>query len=216
MSLASKNIILASDFVSLKARVKAEMNRRCHSGSLTSYAGTNYDYSVTPASNGKILPEHLNKLTTPVNAISNCGIAEKQSGDVIPALDDFNTKLSSHEAFPMRGSGTDCASSCSGLCSSGCWNSCSGCGGSCSYSCSGGCDNTCSGGCDGSCGGACWKDGCTSNCTAACRMDCTGGCSGCSATCRSCAGVCGNGCGYNCGGNCRGGSQDTHNPGTGA
>ena len=83
MSLASKNVILASDFVSLKARVKAEMNRRCRSGSLTSYAGTNYDYSVTPASNGKILPEHLNKLTTPVNAISDCGIAEKHSGDVI-------------------------------------------------------------------------------------------------------------------------------------
>lgn len=186
MSLASKNVILASDFVSLKARVKDEMNRRCRSGSLTSYAGTNYDYSVTPASNGKILPEHLNKLTTPVNAISNCGIAEKQSGDVIPALDDFDTKLSSHEAFPMRGSGTDCASSCSGLCSSGCWNSCSGCGGSCSYSCNGGCDNTCSGGCDGSCtggcdgscGGACWRDGCTSNCTATCRMDCNYSCKG--------------------------------------
>ena len=196
MSLASKNVILASDFVSLKARVKAEMNRRCRSGSLTSYAGTNYDYSVTPASNGKILPEHLNKLTTPVNAISDCGIAEKQSGDVIPALDDFDTKLSSHEAFPMRGSGTDCASSCSGLCSSGCWNSCSGCGGSCSYdcsgcsgTCSGSCSGSCSGGCDGSCGGACWRDGCTSNCTAACRMDCTGGCSSCRGKCTgSCQG----------------------------
>ena len=196
MSLASQNIILASDFVSLKARVKAEMNRRCYSGSLTSYAGTSYDYSVTPASNGKILPEHLNKLTTPVNAISNCGISEKQSGDVIPALDDFNTKLSSHEAFPMRGSGTDCASGCSGLCSSGCWNSCSGCGGSCSYdctgcsgTCSGGCDGSCSGGCSTSCGGACWRDGCTSNCTAACRMDCTGGCSSCRGKCTgSCQG----------------------------
>ena len=196
MSLASKNVILASDFVSLKARVKAEMNRRCRSGSLTSYAGTSYDYSVTPASNGKILPEHLNKLTTPVNAISNCGISEKQSGDVIPALDDFNTKLSSHEAFPMSGSGTDCASGCSGLCSSGCWNSCSGCGGSCSYdcsgcsgTCSGSCSASCSGGCDGSCGGACWRDGCTSNCTAACRMDCTGGCSSCRGKCTgSCQG----------------------------
>ena len=191
MSLASKNVILASDFVSLKARVKAEMNRRCRSGSLTSYAGTSYDYSVTPVSNGKILPEHLNKLTTPVNAISNCGISEKQSGDVIPALDDFDTKLSSHEAFPMRGSGTDCASGCSGLCSSGCWNSCSGCGGSCSYdcsgcsgTCSGGCDTTCSGGCDGSCGTSCWRDGCTSNCTATCRMDCN----------YSCRGGCGGGC----------------------
>ena len=213
MSLASKNVILASDFVSLKARVKAEMNRRCRSGSMTSYAGTSYDYSVTPASNGKILPEHLNKLTTPVNAISNCGIAEKQSGDVIPALDDFDAKLSSHEAFPIRGSGTDCASSCSGLCSSGCWNSCSGCGGSCSYSCSGGCDTGCSGcegcgsgcsaGCAPTCAGGCWNDGCTSNCTAACRMDCTGGCGGgCGTSCRrgcsaSCSPSCANGPGIN-------------------
>lgn len=216
MALASNNIVLASDFVSLKARVKAEMNRRCRVGSLTAYAGTNYDYTVTPATGGVIKSEHLQKLTTPVNAIANTGIAQGDPGTVISALDAFDTKLTAHENYPMRGSGTDCASSCSGLCSSGCWNSCSGCGGSCSYSCSGGCDNTCSGGCDGSCGTSCWRDGCTSNCTAACRMDCTGGCSGCSATCRSCAGVCGNGCGYNCGGNCRGGSRDTTNPGTGA
>ena len=167
MALASNNIVLASDFVSLKARVKAEMNRRCRVGSLTAYAGTNYDYTVTPATGGVIKSEHLQKLTTPVNAIANTGIAQGDPGTVISALDAFDTKLTAHENYPMRGSGTDCASSCSGLCSSGCWNSCSGCGGSCSYSCSGSCDGSCSGGCDGSCsggcstscGGACWRDG---------------------------------------------------------
>ena len=197
MALNSQNQILASDFVSLKARVKAEMNRRCRSGSLTAYAGSAYDYSVVPANGVIVKPEHLNKLVVPINAISPSGYTEKAAGDAVPELATLDAKLAAHEAYPMRGSGSDCASGCSGLCSSGCYNTCSGCGGSCSYdcsgcsgTCSGGCDTTCSGSCSGSCGGACWRDGCTSNCTAACRMDCTGGCKGncgsmCSTNCRT-------------------------------
>lgn len=197
MALNSQNQILASDFVSLKARVKAEMNRRCRSGSLTAYAGAAYDYSVVPANGVIVKPEHLNKLVIPINAISPSGYTEKAAGDAVPELATLDAKLAAHEAYPMRGSGSDCASGCSGLCSSGCYNSCSGCGGSCSYDCSGcsgtctgDCEGTCSGGCSTSCGGACWRDGCTSNCTAACRMDCTGGCKGncgsiCSTNCRT-------------------------------
>lgn len=197
MALNSQNQILASDFVSLKARVKAEMNRRCRSGSLTAYAGAAYDYSVVPANGVIVKPEHLNKLVVPINAISPSGYTEKAAGDAVPELATLDAKLAAHEAYPMRGSGSDCASGCSGLCSSGCYNSCSGCGGSCSYDCSGcsgtctgDCEGTCSGGCSTSCGGACWRDGCTSNCTAACRMDCTGGCkvncgSICSTNCRT-------------------------------
>lgn len=197
MALNSQNQILASDFVSLKARVKAEMNRRCRSGSLTAYAGAAYDYSVVPANGVIVKPEHLNKLVVPINAISPSGYTEKAAGDAVPELATLDAKLAAHEAYPMRGSGSDCASGCSGLCSSGCYNSCSGCGGSCSYDCSGctgscvgDCQGSCSGGCSTSCGGACWRDGCTSNCTAACRMDCTGGCKGncgsiCSTNCRT-------------------------------
>lgn len=197
MALNSQNQILASDFVSLKARVKAEMNRRCRSGSLTAYAGAAYDYSVVPANGVIVKPEHLNKLVVPINAISPSGYTEKAAGDAVPELATLDAKLAAHEAYPMRGSGSDCAFGCSGLCSSGCYNSCSGCGGSCSYDCSGcsgtctgDCEGTCSGGCSTSCGGACWRDGCTSNCTAACRMDCTGGCKGncgsiCSTNCRT-------------------------------
>lgn len=208
MALNSQNQILASDFVSLKARVKAEMNRRCRSGSLTAYAGTAYDYSVVPANGVIVKPEHLNKLVVPINAISPSGYTEKAAGDAVPELATLDAKLAAHEAYPMRGSGSDCASGCSGLCSSGCYNSCSGCGGSCSYDCSGcsgtctgDCQGTCSGGCSTSCGGACWRDGCTSNCTAACRMDCTGSCSGgCSGGCMSnCAKGCTTGCKGGCG-----------------
>lgn len=206
MALNSQNQILASDFVSLKARVKAEMNRRCRSGSLTAYAGTAYDYSVVPANGAIVKPEHLNKLVVPINAISPSGYTEKAAGDAVPELATLDAKLAAHEAYPMRGSGSDCASGCSGLCSSGCYNSCSGCGGSCSYDCSGcsgtctgDCQGTCSGGCSTSCGGACWRDGCTSNCTAACRMDCSGSCKG------KCTGSCIANCANNCYGGCKGG-----------
>lgn len=199
MALNSQNQILASDFVSLKARVKAEMNRRCRSGSLTAYAGAAYDYSVVPANGVIVKPEHLNKLVVPINAISPSGYTEKAAGDAVPELATLDAKLAAHEAYPMRGSGSDCASGCSGLCSSGCYNSCSGCGGSCSYDCSGcsgtctgDCEGTCSGGCSTSCGGACWRDGCTSNCTAACRMDCTGGCK------RNCGSICSTNCRTTC------------------
>lgn len=199
MALNSQNQILASDFVSLKARVKAEMNRRCRSGSLTAYAGTAYDYSVVPANGVIVKPEHLNKLVVPINAISPSGYTEKAAGDAVPELATLDAKLAAHEAYPMRGSGSDCASGCSGLCSSGCYNSCSGCGGSCSYDCSGcsgtctgDCEGTCSGGCSTSCGGACWRDGCTSNCTAACRMDCTGGCK------ENCGSICSTNCRTTC------------------
>lgn len=199
MALNSQNQILASDFVSLKARVKAEMNRRCRSGSLTAYAGAAYDYSVVPANGVIVKPEHLNKLVVPINAISPSGYTEKAAGDAVPELATLDAKLAAHEAYPMRGSGSDCASGCSGLCSSGCYNICSGCGGSCSYDCSGcsgtctgDCEGTCSGGCSTSCGGACWRDGCTSNCTAACRMDCTGGCK------ENCGSICSTNCRTTC------------------
>lgn len=207
MSLASTNAILASDFVSLKTRVKAEMNRRKYVGSLTAYAGTTYDYAVTPVSGGIVSAEHINKLVIPVNAIAASGYTAKNSGEAIPELSTFDTKLKAHESQALYGA-TDCASSCSGLCRTACSDTCSGCTGcsgcggcdtTCSGTCSGGCDGGCSGcgsgcnaGCAPTCAGGCWTDGCTSNCTAACRMDCETGCStSCGTACRRvCGGTC--------------------------
>lgn len=185
MALSSKNTVLASDYVSIKARVKAEMNRRCRSGSLTAYAGTSYDYTVAPSVKGTAKVEHYNKIIIPLRAINTTDGAEVVSKDTIMAMEPINTLLSAHENYPMRGSGTDCASGCSGLCSSGCWNSCSGCGGSCSYGCSGDCEGSCSGTCSGSCG-----DGCTATC----------------GTCRGCSTNCWGGCDSNCWGVSRTGS----------
>lgn len=196
MSLESKNSILASDFVSLKARVKAEMARRIYRGPLTSYAGTDYDYTTVPAAGGVIKTEHVNKLITPINAIAPSGYTEVSSGDPVAALKALNDSFASHEGKAYYNT-VDCASSCSGLCRGYCENTCTGCDG-CS-GCGGACSNSCSGDCEGTCTGGC-STTCTGTCSGGCRSTCSGGCSGCSATCQTCAGVCGNGCGYRCGG----------------
>ena len=198
MSLESKNSVLASDFVDLKARVKAEMARRTYQQPLNSYAGTEYDYTTVPAAGGVIKTEHVNKLITPINAIAPSGYTEASSGDPVAALKALNDFFASHEGKAFYNT-VDCANGCSGLCRGYCSNTCSGCSG-CS-GCGDSCSTSCSGGCSGSCGGACWRDGCTSNCTAACRMDCTGSCSGsCSGGCMAnCSKTCVTGCTGGCG-----------------
>ena len=49
MALSAGDKITASDYINLKNRVREEMKRRKYTGSLTAYAGSSYDYSVTPA-----------------------------------------------------------------------------------------------------------------------------------------------------------------------
>ena len=217
MSLSPNNKALASDFVSLKARVKTEMLRRNKSGSLAAYGSSSYDFTVNPEANKNMLSDQANKIIEPMNAIAPSGFSTVSAGSEVEAFDQLEAKLAVYEQEPMKyGAYSSCASGCSGLCSSGCWNSCSGCtgcsgcGGACSIGCGSGCAGECSGcgsgcnaGCAPTCAGGCWNDGCTSNCTAACRMDCTGGCGGgCGTSCRrgcsaSCSPSCANGPGIN-------------------
>ena len=199
MALNAKNLILASDFVSLKARVKAEMQRRSYYGSLASYAGTAYDYTEVPADDKIIKTEHINKLVTPMNAINTSGYSTKSAGDVIPELETLNIKLTAYEKTAIYGSVNDCASNCSGLCRTQCSNTCSGgCSGGCS-GCGGACSTSCSSSCSGSCSGNC--NGCGDGCTTSCRSDsCTAACYGnCAFVCSTdCTGGCGGGCGSSC------------------
>lgn len=177
MALNAGQQCLAQDFISFKARVKAEMQRRSYTGSLTSYASSSYDYSTPPAIGGQMKIEHINKIVVPMNAVNATGMKSQVVGDQADAMDGMNTILTNYEKFPLYGSGTDCASSCSGLCSNTCGNTCSGCGGGCGVGCSGGCYTGCYTGCDGTCSKAC-ADGCGDGCTAAC-----GSCNGCSTNC---------------------------------
>ncbi len=63
--------IKAERFTALKAKVKAEMKRRCRSGSVASYGGSAYDYTVEPETGKLIQKEHLDKLTGPMRAVNS-------------------------------------------------------------------------------------------------------------------------------------------------
>lgn len=195
MSLSAKEQCLAQEMIDLKARVKAEMNRRCHNGSLTAYAGADYDYTVAPEAGGQMFTEHVNKIVVPMNAITASGMEEQVVGDQAMAMDGIDAKLTVYEAEPMRNNATSsCSGACSGLCVGRCYNNCSGCGSSCSSNCStncgvdgcsnctgyckGGCNTTCTGGCKGTCNTECTNCGtqCSNSCVNTCRGECLGGC----------------------------------------
>ena len=184
MALTTGNPILASELVSIKARVKAEMLRRNQVGSLTAYGGSSYDYSVTPTTNGKILPEHWNKIITPMNAMVNTGMTTVSSGQKIPSLKALNDLLTQAEGYNITGNTTNCKSSCSGLCVGTCKIVCGGgCSGNCSGSCTDACTDACTG-CTGNCKGGCSK-GCKTDCAEGCAWTCNSNCSGgCKADCR--------------------------------
>lgn len=191
MALTTGNAILASELVAIKARVKAEMLRRNQVGSLTAYGGSSYDYTVTPTAGGKILPEHWNKLITPMNAMVNTGLSTVSSGQKIPPLNTINTLLTQAEGYSITGSSTNCKSSCSGLCVGTCKSTCgTGCASSCTGSCSGGCADNCGDGCSSSCGGHCSND-CSTACAKTCGENCSGSCKGgCGSACRgTCVGA---------------------------
>ena len=86
MALTTGNKYLASEFNALKARVKAEMERRQYNGPMTTYADTSYDYTVIPAADNLVLIEHMNKLVEPLNAINATGMTTVKTGDPIKAI----------------------------------------------------------------------------------------------------------------------------------
>ena len=208
MAFAANNQFLASDFIALKARVKAECLRRKYIGSVASYGGAAYDYAVIPAAGNVVLPEHLNKLTEPLNAIAPTGYNTAQKGAAIPNLTALNAFLTASESYSLTSPVTNCKSTCTGLCVGACSTTCTGCT-SCTSctgctSCSGSCSGTCSG-CSGSCSSACSRAchltcittcrsgcgaGCKGGCYDSCAVGCTGWCSGCS----SCTGTCSSTC----------------------
>ena len=198
MSLAVNNTILASDFISLKARIKAECSRRKYYGSVEKYASSQYDYTVTPVAGNAPLPEHYNKIIVPYNALSGSKLAVKTSQEVIPALKTLSDNLSTLEQISADSDSSGCKSSCTGLCQGTCT-------GTCTSGCTGSCSGTCSGSCSGGCGGACSID-CTGVCSDSCQLDCGYDCG--SMCVYSCSGDCTGGCLTGCEGSCSGGASN--------
>ena len=183
----AENHIQFDRFTQLKAKVKAEMQRRNKKGSVASYGGASYDYSDT--SGIHIKKEHYEKNIVPLRAVNSNGLpGASGTGKLVSESDlaAMEGRVAALEAVPVYSSSTGCASSCTGLCSGGC---------------SGTCHGSCTGGCSG-CGGAC---------SYGCGVGCSGGCSGCGRTCSgrceddcvdACDGTCKNNCGYGCGSRC--------------
>lgn len=185
--------ITPAHFTELKALVKTEMTRRgktegtaqnTSKGTLSTYAGTSYDYSTVPAAETKILLEHITKISQPVDAAAGTSYTPGSNASITGTmLDNIASKLSSLTATDATSSSHGCKSNCSGLCSSGCYSACSGCSNTCTGSCKGGCSG-CSGSCTGSCTSCsgcsgcsgCWDTCKNSGCTGSCSNTCTGGC----------------------------------------
>lgn len=208
--------VAAERFVQLKAKVKAEMLRRNQSGSVASYGGAAYDYSVVPASGKIIKEEHRNKNIIPMNAVNSDKVPLQTGKNTVidSQIQNMETLITAWSARSMTDrSASDCKSGCTGTCYSGCATSCyTGCSGSCKGTCTGGCTGGCSncGGCDDdcwSCGGC--DDGCYRTCESGCSGSC-GDCRGCG-TCSGCGQCCAancSGCGASCSANCAVGSHD--------
>lgn len=204
MALSEGNVILASDFIALKARVKAECKRRKYNGSVKAYAGSSYDYTVKPKNGNVPLPEHFNKIIVPMNAMVKTGRSKTKNGDLVRAMNDIDTALTKLERIAETAKNGGCKSSCTGLCQGTCSTGCSGCSGTCTGGCSSGCSGSCKGSCDWTCTKVCY-DNCDSECYGECATGCSGGCTGgCSSLCKgSCKSTCTTGCSGSCKGSCK-------------
>lgn len=192
MTITSK--ILATDFVNLKARVKAEMLRRNGTGTLAAYGAVGYDYTIAPTIGVVIKEEHYDKIRDLMANINSTTTALPALGvgSVVVAMNALEGNMTTFEAKPRAEMTTsDCSVSCTGMCITVCTTTCTGCTGTCT----GGCDATCTGSCDDTCSAAC-----ASNCSGTCSASCADNCSG------SCDTTCSGGCDYLCSG-CQGGCQ---------
>ena len=180
MAFGLNNPILAGDFNDLKARVKSECLRRKYNGSVAQYGDAAYDYTNIPSTGQLPLPEHLNKIIVPLNAIRNTGITETQSGFLVRDISYCEQLIGELEAIEQDAANSGCSASCTGLCQGTCTETCtSGCTGGCKSGCKGSCKNGCKTSCTWECGGGCdiyCTEACESNCSGGCLDGCTGGC----------------------------------------
>lgn len=177
-------MIDSATFNNLKARVKAECQRRKYTGSVASYAGTAYDFT-NPAAAGKLIRyEHYEKNAVPLTAIDGKSRTPRtriNQSDIT----EMQNSLTALEKIALTATSTGCSASCTGLCYSGCAGTCknqcgdqctgcTGCGDSCAYWCGGcgdqcqGCGNECSSDCTVLCATSCYADGCGGTCSGSC------------------------------------------------
>ena len=188
MNLNSEQLFLAEDVLQLRKLINEELVRRCHEGSLKSYATTD-DFSEKnkPQQSEITLAEQHNNLLLSLERIVGSNYFfqnqtmpdEKQKGEKINSIQimyDLLTQLSKEELGTNQSS---CNNYCSGLCKTTCTTECgksctTGCTATCKGSCSDTCYTTCIGSCHAQCAGGCGAQ-CTNSdgCFGSCKTRCT-------------------------------------------
>lgn len=185
--------VIAQEFVNLKNRVRNEMNRRNGYGSMTAYAGSEYEFTNSALADTLLRAEYMTQNHIPLKAVSTTQLPENIKNIITESdMVAMEAKITKYEAQPRNArTNNDCDAYCSGMCvsqctttcSGGCRSGCTGCSGGCSGRCSG-CGSGCSGGCSSSCGGcdnkgcgpACGRCSCNPTCYT-CGTGCSGRCS---------------------------------------
>ncbi len=164
---------LKESLPSIRARIKAEAERRNAFGSMAEMADdANYGLSESPEAGSPILAEQGRAVIDPLIFVKDFGkLRNVTQGDRIPP--DFTeaallTYVNTLESETKDGNATSCRSACTGLCIAFCT---SGCRGECTSSCGGACASNCSASCGSGCAGTC-ANSCTGNCANSCRGNC--------------------------------------------
>lgn len=118
----------------LKAKLKAECQRRNHNGSLAQYASSEYDFTNVPVAGAAILEEHGKKTVDILLQVKDKNDLQFVTKDnTIPS--GFGTDLLAYvdqlASEATEGSVSSCRGGCTGLCLGACSSGCSGCNSQC-------------------------------------------------------------------------------------
>ncbi len=144
------------EFINIKQKVKAEMNRRnlnnssTNYNSLAAYGGTSFDFSNAPVA-GEVINSEIGEKT--INLLYQVEDLENvefvQQNNKLPsdtAVSGLSTYVDNLASESMLGDTSSCRGACSGLCAGSCIGGCNGCSGACNTGCMG-CTATCGTGC---------------------------------------------------------------------
>lgn len=166
----------AQQAIDLKAKLKAELLRRNGHGSVSTYGGSSYNFTTTPAKGQQVKLEHGQKTVDLFLKIKDYGnLMLSQKSFPIPSdfTDELIAEVDKLAAESKTGKSTEvssCRGACTGLCVGSCHGNCNGCTGctaSCGTGCASGCNTGCGSGCVGNCKGSC-NTGCSTGCSTAC------------------------------------------------
>lgn len=123
----------AEQVIELKAKLKAELARRCGNGSVAEFASEQYDFSNVPKSGEPITVEQGQKTVDLLLKIMDYGdLKQVTKGDTLPdsfdaELIDLVDRLSKEEFTGEETEQSSCRGACTGLCVGSCVGLCNGC-----------------------------------------------------------------------------------------